>query len=104
MSAISNFTAFRRFENGAALRKNLPGVGLISKHVLTTKISTQFQKVCVIHSKRMFRGSNIRMTMVDERLSSGKVVAPSEVLRPSIKFVTLTSALFSPPEGLYTNI
>lgn len=80
MSAISNFTACRRFQNGAALTKDSPGVGLITNKFLTTKISTPFPKVSLVHSKRMFKGSNIRMTMVDERLSSGKVVVPSEVL------------------------
>ncbi|OIT40621.1 PREDICTED: protein ABHD11 isoform X1 [Nicotiana attenuata] len=77
MSAISNFTACRRFENGAALTKDSPGLGLIHKKV---NISRPFQKVSLVRSKRMFKGSNIRMTLVDERLSSGKVVVPSEVL------------------------
>ncbi|KAK6787314.1 hypothetical protein RDI58_015839 [Solanum bulbocastanum] len=80
MSAISNFTACRLFQNGAAFTKDSPGVGLITNKFLTTKISTPFPKVSLVHSKRMFKGSNIRMTMVDERPSSGKVVVPSEVL------------------------
>lgn len=80
MSAISNFTACRRFQNGAALTKDSPGVGLITNKFLATKISTPFHKVSLVCSKRTFKGSNIRMTMLDDKLSSGKVVVPSEVL------------------------
>lgn len=45
MSAISNFTACRRFDNGVALIKDLPGFSLIPKKFLTTKIFTPFHKV-----------------------------------------------------------
>lgn len=52
--------------------------------------SAQVSLVC---SKRTFKGSNIRMTMLDDKLSSGKVVVPSEVLVVDLCYISYYQVL-----------
>lgn len=80
MSVISNFhTVFQHGEFRATL-------GLENRFCLTTsinqraQISRPFHEVSLNHSKKAFTGPSIRMSLVDERLTSSIVLKPADIL------------------------
>ncbi|KAL2538930.1 alpha/beta-hydrolase superfamily protein [Forsythia ovata] len=84
MSAISNFrTVFQHGEFRATLgSENRLGLTLsINQRAVKTKIVRTFHEVALNQSRNAYRGPNILMALVDERLPSRSVfVKPADIL------------------------
>ncbi|CAI9786708.1 unnamed protein product [Fraxinus pennsylvanica] len=79
MSVISNFhTVFQHGEFRATL--GLENRFGLNQRAVKVQILRPFHEVSLNHSKKAFTGPSIRMSLVDERLTSSIVLKPADIL------------------------